>query len=117
MFTADVILVPSAFTKTTGIAHWHTLLRARAIENQVYIAAAAQVGMHNATRASFGHSLIVDPFGIVDVDLGSVEENTIGTCAISLERLQTVRLQMPVQEHRHNADHVVNINVAKIDFR
>jgi predicted amidohydrolase len=112
---ADVILVPSAFTKMTGSAgHWHTLLKARAIENQVYIAAAAQVGPHNSSRSSYGHSLIVDPFGKVEIDLEG-DENSIGVCQISTDHLASVRLQMPVQFHRHNADSVVNIVVEKLD--
>lgn len=56
---ADVVLVPSAFMPSTGAAHWHTLLRARAIETQVYIGAAAQVGVHNGGRGSYGHALLV----------------------------------------------------------
>lgn len=60
---AECILVPAAFTYTTGIAHWHTLLRARAIENGCFIIAAAQCGMHPGKRQTFGHSLIVNPWG------------------------------------------------------
>jgi predicted amidohydrolase len=60
---AQVLLVPSAFMPTTGRAHWEVLLRARAIENQCYVVAAAQYGQHNSKRASYGHALIVDPWG------------------------------------------------------
>jgi len=60
---ADVILVPSAFMPTTGAAHWEVLLRARAIETQCYVGAAAQFGKHNDKRSSYGHALIVDPWG------------------------------------------------------
>ena len=62
---AHVMLVPSAFMPTTGKAHWEVLLRARAIENQCYVVAAAQYGQHNPKRASYGHALIVDPWGDV----------------------------------------------------
>lgn len=62
---AEVVLVPAAFTQPTGQAHWEVLLRARAIENQCYIVAAAQAGQHNERRASYGHSMIVDPWGTV----------------------------------------------------
>lgn len=62
---AEVVLVPSAFTPLTGKAHWETLLRARAIENQCYVIAAAQSGPHNEKRTSWGHSMIVDPWGEV----------------------------------------------------
>jgi predicted amidohydrolase len=62
---ADVLLVPAAFTAHTGAAHWHLLLRARAIENQAYVVAAAQTGQHNAQRASYGHAMVIDPWGTV----------------------------------------------------
>jgi len=58
-----MVTVPSAFTKVTGEAHWEALLRARAIENQFYVIAAAQGGVHNERRETFGHSMIVDPWG------------------------------------------------------
>src|SRR6478609_578159 len=62
---AEVLMVPAAFTAHTGAAHWHLLLRARAVEDQAYVVAAAQWGKHNEKRESFGHSLIVDPWGTV----------------------------------------------------
>jgi len=62
---AQVMLVPSAFMPTTGKAHWEVLLRARAIENQCYVVAAAQFGKHNPKRASYGHAMIIDPWGEV----------------------------------------------------
>ena len=65
---AQVLLAPSAFTVPTGRAHWEVLLRARAIENQCFVLAAAQVGHHNAKRKSWGHSLIVDPWGEILAD-------------------------------------------------
>jgi predicted amidohydrolase len=68
---ADFITVPSAFTKVTGEAHWHVLLRARAIENGCYIFAAAQGGMHEVGRATFGHSMIVSPWGAIVAEAGS----------------------------------------------
>ena len=68
---ADVLLAPSAFMPTTGAAHWEVLLRARAIETQCYVAAAAQWGTHNDKRASYGHALLVDPWGAVLADLGA----------------------------------------------
>ncbi|HSG89590.1 MAG TPA: nitrilase-related carbon-nitrogen hydrolase, partial [Pseudomonadales bacterium] len=67
---ATVLTAPSAFTATTGAAHWHVLLRARAIECQSWMLAAAQVGSHGGGRVSFGHSLAVDPWGRVRLDLG-----------------------------------------------
>ncbi len=62
---AEILLVPAAFTALTGAAHWHLLLRARAVEDQAYVVAAAQWGKHNAKRESYGHSLVIDPWGTV----------------------------------------------------
>lgn len=76
---AEVLLVPSAFTKITGAAHWEILLRARAIECQSYVIAAAQAGVHNERRESYGHALIVDPWGEV---IGRLEDPVAtGQCA------------------------------------
>ena len=80
--SVDLILVPAAFTVPTGEAgHWHTLLKARAIENQVYIIAAAQVGKHHITmeksRISYGHSLMINPWGITIADLSPVTAESI----------------------------------------
>jgi deaminated glutathione amidase len=71
---AEIVLVPSAFTVKTGEAHWLTLLRARAIENQCYVVAAAQVGKHNARRESFGETCIIDPWGTVGKRKASAPE-------------------------------------------
>jgi predicted amidohydrolase len=67
---AEIVTYPSAFTVPTGKAHWEILLRARAIETQTYVIAAAQVGRHNEKRVSYGHSLVVDPWGTVVAELG-----------------------------------------------
>jgi nitrilase len=73
---ATVFTVPSAFTVVTGTAHWHTLLRARAIENLAYVIAPGQFGMHPDNRETYGHSLIVDPWGRV------LAEQAAGNCAV-----------------------------------
>ncbi|MBI5721929.1 MAG: carbon-nitrogen hydrolase family protein [Burkholderiales bacterium] len=94
----DVIAVPSAFTHTTGLAHWEVLLRARAIENQCYVLAAAQGGTHENGRRTFGHSLIVDPWGEV---LACREEGTgVVLAEIDPQRLAHVRRQLPALQHR-----------------
>lgn len=94
---ANVIAVPSAFTELTGRAHWHTLLQARAIENQVYIVAANQHGTHENGRKTYGHSMIVDPWGHI------VTQKTNGTGYISTEfdkeLLDKVRADIPVNTH------------------
>lgn len=95
---AHVITYPSAFTVSTGIAHWSTLLRARAIETQSYVVAAAQVGSHNDKRTSYGHSMIVSPWGDVLAELGGEmkDEPEIAVGEIDLERLEKIRKEMPL---------------------
>ncbi len=94
---AEIIAVPSAFTKPTGEAHWHALLRARAIENGCYIIAPAQVGKHPGNRETFGHSLIIDPWGKVLAD-GAKEVGIIyGEFDPAL--LQAVRQKIPSLQH------------------
>jgi predicted amidohydrolase len=95
---ADVISVPAAFTVPTGRAHWHTLLRARAIEAGLFVVAAAQVGRHEDGRQTFGHSLVVDPWGEVLLDLG--EERGLGFADIDLARIAEVRSRIPALSHR-----------------
>ncbi|KAL8712261.1 MAG: hypothetical protein Q9220_003412 [cf. Caloplaca sp. 1 TL-2023] len=95
---AHIITYPSAFTIPTGLAHWSTLLRARAIETQSYVIAAAQVGPHNEKRASYGHSMIVSPWGEVVAELGGEkkEEPEVAFGEIDLEGLERVRREMPL---------------------
>lgn len=90
----DAIAVPAAFTVPTGKAHWHTLLRARAIEATAFIIAAAQVGRHEDGRETFGHSLVVDPWGEVLLDMGG-DAPGLGFCDIDLSRIDEVRRQIP----------------------
>jgi predicted amidohydrolase len=71
---ANLLTISSAFTVPTGKAHWHTLVRARAIENQCFVVASAQWGVHNEKVTTFGHSLVVDPWGEVLLDLGEGEK-------------------------------------------
>jgi predicted amidohydrolase len=95
---ADVIAVPAAFTVPTGRAHWHVLLRARAIEAGLFVVAAAQVGRHEDGRQTFGHSLVVDPWGEILLDMG--EEKGIGFAEIDLARIAEVRSRIPALNHR-----------------
>lgn len=94
---AQVVFVPSAFTDYTGRHHWMPLLRARAIENQCWIVAPAQVGSHDATRASHGHSAIVDPWGNV-VALLEAGEGVV-SAEIDLEHLRRIRSDLPCLDH------------------
>ncbi|XP_077961729.1 deaminated glutathione amidase isoform X1 [Gasterosteus aculeatus] len=99
---AEVLTFPSAFTVATGAAHWEVLLRARAIENQCFVLAAAQVGRHNEKRRSYGHALAVDPWGEVLADCGG-EEPGVALVEIDLEKVAGTRRNMPVQRHRRDA--------------
>ena len=104
---ADVISVPAAFTVPTGRAHWHILLRARAIEAGLYVVAAAQVGHHEDGRNTFGHSLVVDPWGEVLLDMG--EESGVGFAEIDLKRISDVRSSIPALNHRRPIPEAVTI--------
>ncbi|XP_071960916.1 deaminated glutathione amidase-like isoform X2 [Antedon mediterranea] len=97
---ADILTFPSAFTQTTGMAHWEVLLRSRAIENQCYVAAAAQTGKHNEKRTSYGHAMIVDPWGTI---LACCREGA-DVCVANVDHdyIQQVRKRMPVWEHRRH---------------
>ena len=98
---ATILTVPSAFTVTTGRAHWHALLRARAIENLAYVIAPGQSGMHPDGRATYGHSLIVDPWGRI---LAEVEEgNGIAIAEIEPGRVATLRRDFPALNNRRLA--------------
>ncbi|MBC7994919.1 MAG: carbon-nitrogen hydrolase family protein [Rhizobacter sp.] len=94
----DLLAVPAAFTHTTGRAHWEVLLRARAIENQCYVIAPAQGGLHENGRRTFGHSLIVDPWGEVQA-LHEVGEGVV-MAELDVERIASVRSQLPALTHR-----------------
>jgi deaminated glutathione amidase len=92
---AEILAVPAAFTVPTGKAHWHILLRARAIENAAWVIAAAQTGTHEDGRATYGHSLVIDPWGEVVLDMGA---------APGLDFVE-----IPVLDHRRVIPHIVAI--------
>ena len=104
---ADVITVPAAFTVPTGKAHWHVLLRARAIEAGLFVVAAAQIGHHEDGRNTFGHSLVVDPWGEVLLDMG--EEHGVGFAEIDLKRISDVRSRIPALNHRRPIPDAVTV--------
>jgi len=102
---AQIMLVPSAFTIPTGSAHWHILLRARAIETQCYVLAAAQVGRHNEKRESYGHTLAVNAWGEVVADAKETLGPTVISCDIDLiTQIEQLRQRMPIQKHREAAN-------------
>lgn len=95
---ADLLLVPSAFTYTTGRAHWELLLRARAVENLAYVLAPAQGGIHENGRHTWGHSMLVDPWGTV---IASIDQGAgVVTGTLDAARIDSVRQQLPALQHR-----------------
>jgi predicted amidohydrolase len=102
---ATVLTVPAAFTRPTGKAHWHTLLKARAIEAGAFVIAAAQTGDHEDGRATYGHSLVISPWGDVLLDMG--EAPGLGYADIDLEQVADVRGRIPVISHRRAIPDVV----------
>jgi predicted amidohydrolase len=95
---ATILSVPAAFTQPTGAAHWHVLLRARAIEAGAFVVAAAQTGVHADGRETYGHSLVVDPWGEVLLDMG--EAAGLAFAEIDLARVDQIRSRIPVIAHR-----------------
>lgn len=94
---AEMIAVPAAFTKTTGEAHWHTLLKARAIETGCFIVAAAQSGLHEDGRTTYGHSLVINPWGEIVADGGDAVGTTMAY--INLDEVNTARARVPSLGH------------------
>ncbi len=97
---ASLFAVPAAFTVPTGKAHWHTLLRARAIESAAFVVAAAQVGVHEDGRETYGHSLVIDPWGEILLDMG--DARGLGFAEIDMSRVAEVRAQIPVHLNRRD---------------
>lgn len=95
---AEILLYPSAFTPKTGKAHWMPLLRARAIECEAYVIAAAQVGAHNEKRTSYGHSVVIDPWGEVIGELSGekFDEPGLILAEIDLQKVAKTRKEMPL---------------------
>lgn len=102
---ATILTVPAAFTVPTGQAHWHLLLRARAVEAGAFVIGAAQTGLHEDGRETFGHSLVVDPWGNVLLDMGT--ETGLGFCELDLDDVSRVRARIPAIDHRRAIGPVV----------
>jgi predicted amidohydrolase len=98
---AEILSVPSAFTVPTGAAHWHTLLRARAIETQCFVLAPAQEGAHGGGRTSYGHTLAVDPWGVVLAECA--EGEGLALAEVDRDRVHALRRAMPIATHRAQA--------------
>ncbi len=95
---SEIIFVPAAFTQPTGEAHWEVLLRARAIENSLFIVAPAQTGVHGSKRKTHGHAMIIDPWGNILSDAG--REPGFAMATIDLNQLTEVRQKLPSIHHR-----------------
>jgi predicted amidohydrolase len=95
---AELLAVPAAFTQHTGRDHWHVLLRARAVENLCYVLAPAQFGRHSERRVTYGHALIVDPWGQVIAEVGDHEG--VAVAEIDLDYQRRLRRELPALEHR-----------------
>ena len=102
---ATVLAIPAAFTVPTGQAHWHVLMRARAIENGCFVVAAAQTGTHEDGRDTYGHSLVVEPWGDVLLDMGTTEG--VGFCELDPAQVFDVRARIPVITHRRDVQKLV----------
>ncbi|KXN66115.1 nitrilase and fragile histidine triad fusion protein NitFhit-like protein [Conidiobolus coronatus NRRL 28638] len=98
---ADIILYPSAFTVKTGEAHWEILNRCRAIETQTYVISPAQSGKHNEKRESYGHSMVIDPWGkkLIDLEKTLLEESKLEVFDYDPELIKNCRLNMPILNH------------------
>ncbi len=97
---ADIFAVPAAFTKPTGAAHWHILLRARAIENAAFVVAAAQSGQHEDGRETYGHSSVVGPWGQILLDMG--DDEGLGFAEIDLSQRDSACRQIAIHRHRRD---------------
>jgi predicted amidohydrolase len=97
---ADILSVPAAFTVPTGKAHWEILLRARAIEAGAFVVAAAQYGRHEDGRSTYGHSMVVDPWGKILLDMG--EGTGLGFCDLDCSQVGAVRSRIPAVANRQN---------------
>lgn len=104
---AEILTYPSAFAVSTGRAHWEVLLRARAIENQCFVIAAAQIGFHNKKRESYGHAMVVDPWGAILGEAGQQDLDVV-VATLDYDRLRNVRQNMPCFEHRR--DDIYNLS-------
>ena len=99
---SQIIVVPSAFTQTTGKAHWHSLIKARAIENGVFILAPNQWGINNEKRSTYGHTLIVDPWGETLAEADNSE--MVVTAELDLNRVRDCQNAIPVLDNDRNFD-------------
>lgn len=106
---AEVISIPAAFTRTTGAAHWHVLMRARAIETGAFVVAPAMWGDHPGNRQTYGHSLVVDPWGRVLADLG----DGVATAVVELDLAQVAKARAQIPAWRHDPSYTLPARAAE----
>ena len=114
----QIITVPSAFMVPTGKAHWHVLLKSRAIETQCFIIASAQCGDHNEKRTSYGHSLVVDPWGNIVLDLEQ-QFNTVGVVDLDYGTITKARSTIPMLQHTRELsweDNTIPLPLSGFDY-
>lgn len=109
---ATVLTYPSAFAYSTGLAHWEIMLRARAIETQSYVIAAAQIGYHNEKRQSYGHAMVINPWGKVIAECDNETNLDCKVTSIKIKEVYDVRAKMPCFEHRRQ--NVYSLNAVRI---
>lgn len=109
---ATILTYPSAFAYSTGLAHWDTLLRARAIETQSYVIAAAQIGYHNEKRRSYGHAMVIDPWGKIMAECDNETDLDCKLASVPIKEIDDIRSRMPCFEHRR--DNVYLLNAVRV---
>lgn len=109
---ADILVLPSAFTQVTGAAHWHVLTRARAIEQQCFMVAAAQVGEHANGRETYGHALVIDGWGEVMAEASDDQVQAVNAVA-DLQTLDSIRRNIPVAQHFLSSQKVLHASTKR----
>ncbi|MBR9906836.1 MAG: carbon-nitrogen hydrolase family protein [Gammaproteobacteria bacterium] len=109
---ADILVLPSAFTQVTGAAHWHVLTRARAIEQQCFMVAAAQVGEHANGRETYGHALVIDGWGVVMADATNSQAQAVSAVA-NMQTLDSIRRNIPVAQHFLSSQKVLHASTKR----
>lgn len=106
---AEIFVLPSAFTQVTGAAHWHVLTRARAIEQQCFMVAAAQAGVHENGRETYGHALVIDGWGRILAEANE-HHSQVATAQVQLDELAKIRQDIPVAKHFQSSQKVLHAN-------
>lgn len=109
---ADIFVLPSAFTQVTGNAHWHVLTRARAIEQQCFMVAAAQAGEHENGRQTYGHALVIDGWGRILAETETLQPG-LATALVNTDSLHKIRQDIPVAKHFNRSKKVIHASTER----